>query len=63
MEEGCTYEFIRQSGQQLKVGIYQDKVESFQWTIELLDDKTIKLGMSYGDTEPQWLGTFVRQAD
>ncbi|MFN9880205.1 MAG: hypothetical protein ACK557_17180 [Planctomycetota bacterium] len=63
MEEGCTYECIRQNGKQLKVGIYQDKVESFQWTIEFIYDRTLKLGMSYGDTEPQWLGSFVRQAD
>lgn len=63
--ESGTYEFLSQKEKQLRISVLNDNVEMFQWTIEFADDaqRTIRVGLSYGQNAPNWLGTYTRQAD
>lgn len=63
--ESGTYEFLSQKENQLRISVLNDNVEMFQWTIEFTDEaqRTIRVGLSYGQNEPNWLGTYTRQAD
>lgn len=63
--EAGTYEFLSQKENQLRISVLNDNVEMFQWTIEFTDEtqRTIRVGLSYGQNPPNWLGTYTRQAD
>ena len=64
LQELGTFQLIEEQGNQLILAIKQDQAELFRWTIEFSEDqRQFRLGISYHDPKPIWLGTFSRPAN
>jgi|GEM_PF-5165398 len=63
LQEFGTFHLIEEQGNQLTFVIKQDQAELFRWTVKFTEDqRQFRLGISYLDPKPIWLGTFSRQA-